>query len=78
MQRRTRTTAEPLDLVPYVWSYGMGAESAGILRVLTDPTSRPDTIAPDFSNLVLVIAQTGDEWSTTGRLVHAAHASLAA
>ena len=38
--------------------------------MLTDPTARPDTIAPDFSNLVVVIAQTGDEWSTTGRLVH--------
>jgi hypothetical protein len=55
MQRRTRTTAEPRDLMPYVWSYGMGAEStAGILRMLTDPTARPDTIAPDFSNLVIV------------------------
>lgn len=38
--------------------------------MLTDPSGRPDTIAPDFSNLVVVIAQTGDEWSTTGRLVH--------
>jgi hypothetical protein len=57
--------------MPYVWSYGMGAEStAGILRILTDATARPETIAPDFSNLVIVIAQTGDEWSTTGRLVH--------
>jgi hypothetical protein len=56
--------------MPYVWSYGMGAEStAGILRMLTDPAARPDTIAPDLSNLVIVIAQTGDEWSTTGRLV---------
>lgn len=56
--------------MPYVWSYGMGAEStAGILRMLTDPPARPDTIAPDFSNLVVVIAQTGDEWSTTGGLV---------
>jgi hypothetical protein len=56
--------------MPYVWSYGMGAEStAGIFRMLNDPTARPDTIAPDFSNLVIVIAQTGDEWSTTGRLV---------
>jgi hypothetical protein len=48
----------------------MGAEStAGIYRMLTDPTSRPDAIAPDYSNLVVVIAQTGDEWSTTGQLV---------
>lgn len=61
MQRRTRTILEPLGLMPYVWSYGMGAEStAGILRMLTDPAARPETIAPDFSNLVLVIAQTGD------------------
>ncbi|WP_093575453.1 hypothetical protein [Amycolatopsis rubida] len=37
--------------------------------MLTDPSARPETIAPDFSNLVVVIAQTGDEWSTTGRLV---------
>ncbi|WP_157440452.1 hypothetical protein [Actinokineospora inagensis] len=43
--------------------------TAGLLRMLTDPTARPDTIAPDFSNLIVVIAQTGDEWSTTGRLV---------
>ncbi|WP_134046535.1 hypothetical protein [Amycolatopsis arida] len=58
------------DLTPYAWSYGMGAEStAGICRMLTDPSTRPDTIAPDYSNLVVVIAQTGDEWSTTGKLV---------
>jgi hypothetical protein len=43
--------------------------AAGILRMLTDPAARPDTIAPDFSNLVVVIAQTGDEWNATGRLV---------
>lgn len=56
--------------IPYVWSYGMGAEStAGIHRMLTDPAARPDTIAPDFSNLIVVVAQTGDEWSTTGDLV---------
>jgi hypothetical protein len=58
------------DLMPYAWSYGMGAEStAGIYRMLTDPSARPDTIAPDYSNLVVVVAQTGDEWSTTGKLV---------
>ncbi|WP_435581634.1 hypothetical protein [Amycolatopsis thermoflava] len=56
--------------MPYIWSYGMGAEStAGIVRMLTDRAARPDTIAADFSNLVVVIAQTGDEWSTTGDLV---------
>jgi hypothetical protein len=48
----------------------MGAEStAAIFRMLSNPAARPHTIAPDFSNLIVVIAQTGDEWSTTGRLV---------
>lgn len=57
-------------LLPYVWSYGMGAEStAAIHRMLTDHHARPVVIAPDFSNLVVVIAQTGDEWRTTGLLV---------
>jgi hypothetical protein len=37
--------------------------------MLTDPDARPVTIAPDFSNLVIVIVRTGDEWSTTGELV---------
>lgn len=44
--------------------------TAAIFRMLSNPTARPNTIAPDFSNLVVVTAQTGDEWSTTGRLVH--------
>jgi hypothetical protein len=70
MRRRTQPTTEPRELMPYVWSYGMGAEStAAIFRMLSNPAARPDTISPDFSNLVVVIAQTGDEWSTTGRLV---------
>jgi hypothetical protein len=57
MRRRTQPATEPRELMPYAWSYGMGAEStAGIFRMLNDPTSRPDTIAPDFSNLVIVIA----------------------
>lgn len=61
MRRRTRPTNEPRELMPYVWSYGMGAEStAAIFRMLSNPAARPDTIAPDFSNLVVVIAQTGD------------------
>lgn len=43
--------------MPYIWSYGMGAEStAGILRMLTDPAARPEMIAPDFSHLVVVTA----------------------
>jgi hypothetical protein len=41
--------------------------SAAIHRMMTHPDARPATIAPDFTNLV--IAQTGDEWSTTGELV---------
>lgn len=82
MERRARDASTHVDttpdfnstddavLLPYVWSYGMGAEStAAIHRMLTDPEARPDTIAPDFSNLLIVIAQTGDEWSTTGDLV---------
>lgn len=56
--------------IPYVWSYGMGAEStAGIHRMLTDLAARPAALEPDFANLVVLIAQTGDEWSTTGALV---------
>lgn len=48
----------------------MGAEStAGVHRMLTDPAARPDTVAPDFSTLIVVVAQIGDEWSTTGALV---------
>ncbi|MBB2505897.1 hypothetical protein [Amycolatopsis echigonensis] len=43
--------------------------TAGIYRMLTDPNPRPDTIAADYPKLVVVIAQTGDEWSTTGKLV---------
>lgn len=83
MERRARDASTRVDtaptfnstddavLLPFVWSYGMGAEStvAAIHRMLTDPDARPDTIAPDFANLVIVIAQTGDEWSTTGELV---------
>lgn len=56
--------------IPYVWSYGMGAEStAGIHHMLTDQSARPDTVEPDFANLIVLVAQTGDEWSTTGALV---------
>lgn len=55
---------------PFVFSYGMGAEStAALVRILTDPASRPAEVAPDFSNLIVIVAQTGDEWSITGELV---------
>ena len=70
MRRRTRPTTGPRELLPYVWSYGMGPEStAAIFRMLSNPTARPDTIVPDFFDLILVITQAGDEWSHTGSLV---------
>lgn len=72
----TETTAAALftthDLVqhtgpmPVIWSYGMGAEStAAVHRWLGDPTSRPPELLPDLSNLIVLTAQTGDEWSAT-------------
>lgn len=62
-------TQTPLWL-PYVFSYGMGAEStAALVRILTCPDSRPPEIAPDFHNLIVIVAQTGDEWNITGELV---------
>ncbi|XVV02685.1 hypothetical protein ACQPW3_35840 [Actinosynnema sp. CA-248983] len=70
MRRTSRHHDIAAAPIPYVWSYGMGAEStAGVHRMLTDPAARPDAVAPDFSNLIVVVAQTGDEWSTTGTLV---------
>lgn len=61
----TFSSAKETVPLPYVWSYGMGAEStAAIHRMLTHPDARPSTIAPDFTNLVIVIAQTGDEWNS--------------
>jgi hypothetical protein len=70
MERSSRDTSRRLDtsqilsqsteagMLPYVWSYGMGAEStAAIRRMLTDHDARSTAIAPDFSNLVIVIAQ---------------------
>lgn len=54
----------------YFMSYGMGAEStAWVQRVLAHPAARPAEILPDYSNLVIATAQTGDEWSLTGELV---------
>lgn len=52
------------DLV--LFSYGLGADSTAILlRWLTEPETRPC----DLDNLIVVTAQTGDEWQLTGRLV---------
>lgn len=54
----------------FFMSYGMGAEStAWVYRVLSDPSARPPQILPDYSNLVIATAQTGDEWTLTGELV---------
>lgn len=56
----------------YFTSYGMGAEStAWVHRVLVHPNWRPPEILPDYSNLIIATAQTGDEWSLTGELVEA-------
>ncbi|MEU6191356.1 hypothetical protein [Nocardia sp. NPDC047038] len=53
-----------------VWSYGMGAEStAGIVRTILDPTFRHPCLLPDLSNLIVVTAQTGDEFSSLATLV---------
>jgi hypothetical protein len=55
---------------PVCWSYGMGADStAALYRTLVDPACRPPELLPDLSNLIVMIAQTGDEWSDTIRLV---------
>ncbi|MDA3644353.1 hypothetical protein LZ318_30925 [Saccharopolyspora indica] len=55
---------------PVCWSYGMGAEStAGVVRTLLDPGFRPPELLEDLSNLIVMTAQTGDEWSSTADLV---------
>lgn len=70
---RVRTNplvVRPRRWLPYVFSYGMGAEStAGLVEITTNPCRRPPEIAPDFHNLIVIVAQTGDEWSVTGELV---------
>ncbi|MGY2116649.1 hypothetical protein ACW9HR_22315 [Nocardia gipuzkoensis] len=56
--------------MPLVWSYGMGAEStAGIVRTILEPQFRHPCLLPDLSNLILVTAQTGDEFSSLAALV---------
>ncbi|MGY1948469.1 hypothetical protein [Nocardia asiatica] len=53
-----------------VWSYGMGADSTGgIVRTILDPSFRHPCLLPDLSNLIIVIAQTGDEFSSLATLV---------
>jgi hypothetical protein len=49
-----------------VMSYGMGTDSTALLlRWLLEPATRPC----DLSELAIITAQTGDEWSATGQLV---------
>ncbi|NUS45387.1 MAG: hypothetical protein HOQ24_17065 [Mycobacteriaceae bacterium] len=56
--------------VPVCWSYGMGAEStAGVVRSLLEPGFGPPELLDDFSNLIVMTAQTGDEWRSTCALV---------
>lgn len=57
---------------PVCWSYGMGVEStAGVVRTLLDPGFRPPELREDLSNLIVMVAQTGDEWTSTCDLVTA-------
>ncbi|MEU6559428.1 hypothetical protein [Nocardia nova] len=58
------------ETVPLCWSYGLGVEStAGVTRTLLDPDFRPPQLLADLSNLIVMIAQTGDEWTSTCDLV---------
>ncbi|OBF67500.1 hypothetical protein A9X06_04925 [Mycobacterium sp. 852002-51759_SCH5129042] len=53
-----------------VWSYGMGVEStAGLVLTLTEPRFGPSALRDDLSNLIVITAQTGDEWHSTCDLV---------
>lgn len=55
---------------PVCWSFGLGVESAaGVVRTLLDPGFRPPQLREDLSNLIVMVAQTGDEWTTTCDLV---------
>ena len=69
-QQELFSTADETSLTPICWSYGMGVEStAGVYRTIVDPAWRPPELLPDLSNLIVMIAQTGDEWTDTVRLV---------
>ncbi|MET8779094.1 hypothetical protein ABZV58_29170 [Nocardia sp. NPDC004654] len=53
-------------VLPVCWSYGMGVEStAGIVRTLLEPDFGPPELCDDLSNLIVMVAQTGDEWTST-------------
>ncbi|BDT92361.1 hypothetical protein IFM12275_23370 [Nocardia sputorum] len=50
-----------------------GVESTcGVVRTLLEPQFRPTELRGDLSNLIVLVAQTGDEWTSTCDLV-AAH-----
>jgi site-specific recombinase XerD len=56
--------------IPVCWSFGLGVESAaGVVRTLLDPGFRPPQLREDLSNLIVMVAQTGDEWTSTCDLV---------
>lgn len=46
------------------WGFGVDS-SAQLAAWLTDPAIRPPELLPDLSNLTVMCAQTGDEWSAT-------------
>ncbi|TMR90511.1 hypothetical protein [Nonomuraea basaltis] len=53
-----------------VLSYGMGANgTALLLRLLFEPATRPPELLPDLSNLIVITAQTGDEFLDTAVMV---------
>ncbi|SEU46831.1 hypothetical protein SAMN05421811_127154 [Nonomuraea wenchangensis] len=53
-----------------VFSYGMGANgTAALLRLLFEPATRPPELADDLSNLIVITAQTGDEFLDTAVMV---------
>jgi len=54
MRRRTQSATEPREPMPYVWSYG--ARSQRQESSACSAIRPPDPIAPDFPNLVVVIA----------------------
>lgn len=69
-QQELFSVADDTSAMPVCWSYGMGVEStAGVHRTIVDPAWRPPELLPDLSNLIVMIAQTGDEWTDTIRLV---------
>ncbi|MCC3317918.1 MULTISPECIES: hypothetical protein [Nocardia] len=43
--------------------------TAGLVLTLTEPRFRPSALRDDLSNLIVITAQTGDEWHSTCDLV---------